>query len=317
VFEILRDVTPLVEPLSIDEAFLDVSGARRRLGPPTRIGAGLRQRIRAEYGITGSVGIAHTKFVAKLASTQAKPDGMLLIPTASTVGFLHSLPVGALWGVGDKTQEVLARWGITTVTELAHTDLAVLQAAVGRVAGRHLYDLSWGRDPRPVQPGTSEHSIGAQSTFGRDTADMSVIEARLLNLSDRCATRLRRHGYVARTVTVTVRTSDFRTVTRSKQLMSVTDVAHEIYLVARDLAATVDVHGLPVRLVGVRAQGLAKRQEAPLQATLEESVTARIATRRQAEAAVDDIRERFGARSIALGPVRGRLTSTTRQVDLF
>jgi len=316
VMAILGEVTALVEQVSVDEAFLDVSGARRRLGPPTVIGAALRRRVQAEHGITCSVGIATTKFVAKLASTHAKPDGMLLVPAAATVPFLRTLPVGALWGVGERTEQVLAQWGIRTVAELADTDVPVLQAAVGKVSGAHLHDLAWGRDPRPVQPERSERSVGAETTFAHDLRDLEAVQERVLQLADRCAARLRAQGVVARTVSVKVRTSDFRTVTRARTLGSPTDVAREIYLVARELVAGVDLHGLAVRLVGVRAEGLEPRRGAVAQPTLEEAVDEHGAARRRAEQAVDAVRGRFGVRSIAMGP-RGRPSTTTpADVDL-
>ena len=316
VMAVLGEVTALVEQVSVDEAFLDVSGARRRLGPPTEIGAALRRRVRAEHGITCSVGIATTKFVAKLASTHAKPDGMLLVPAAATVPFLRTLPVGALWGVGERTEKALAQWGIRTVAELADTDVPVLQAAVGKVTGAHLHDLAWGRDPRPVQPERSERSIGAETTFEHDLRDLDEVQDRVLELSDRCASRLRRQGLVARTVSVKVRTSDFRTVTRSRTLGSPTDVAREVFLVARELVAGVDLGGLAVRLVGVRAEGLEVRRDAVAQPTLEEAVDEHGAARRRAEEAVDAVRGRFGVRSIAMGPRGGRSTTTPADVDL-
>jgi DNA polymerase IV len=316
VIGMLGEVTALVEQVSVDEAFLDVSGARRRLGPPTTIGAGLRRRVLAEHGITCSVGVATTKFVAKLASTHAKPDGMLLVPAASTVAFLRTLPVGALWGVGERTEAALARWGIRTVAELADTDVAVLQAAVGKVSGAHLHDLAWGRDPRPVQPERSERSIGAETTFEHDLRDMDAVQGRVLELADRCAGRLRHQGLLARTVSVKVRTSDFRTVTRARTLGAPTDVAREIYLVARELVSAVDLHGLAVRLVGVRAEGLEPRTGAVVQVTLDEAVGQHGEARRRAEEAVDAVRGRFGVRSIAMGPLGPRSTTTPADVEL-
>ncbi|WP_338403863.1 DNA polymerase IV [Cellulosimicrobium arenosum] len=316
VMRALHDVTAIVEQVSVDEAFLDVRGARRRLGPPTAIGAALRRRVHAEHGITCSVGIATTKFVAKLASTHAKPDGMMLIPAAATVPFLRELPVGALWGVGASTERRLAGRGIHTVAELADSDVVELQGAVGRVNGAHLHDLAWGRDPRPVVPERTERSIGAESTFEHDVRDPADVDTRLLALSDRCAGRLRAQGLVARTVSVKVRTSDFRTVGRARTLAAPTDVAREIYLVARELLAGVDLRGLAVRLVGVRAEGLGRRAEVVVQPTLEEAVSGAGATRRRAEEAVDAVRGRFGSRSIGLGPSPVHSTTTAAHVDL-
>ena len=310
VMAMLGDITALVEPISVDEAFLDVGGARRRLGAPTAIGARLRERVRAEHGITCSVGIAQNKFVAKLASTHAKPDGMMLIPADATVAFLRTLPVGALWGVGEKTEEALARWGITTVAQLADTDVPTLQAAVGTVSGAHLHDLAWGRDPRPVVPGREERSIGAESTFGQDQWERGAVEKRLLELSDKVAARLRRQGVVARTVALKVRTSDFRTLTRSRTLPTPTDVARELYLVARELLAGTDLRGLPVRLVGVRAENLAERTGLPEQPTLDESLDPRHDARREAELALDAVRQRFGTTAIGLGTPSARAGST-------
>ncbi|MBE7698932.1 DNA polymerase IV [Oerskovia sp. Sa1BUA8] len=316
VMEIVREITALVEQISIDEAFLDVSGARRRLGAPTLIAQALRARVRAEVGITCSVGIASTKFVAKLASTHAKPDGMLLIPAAATVDFLRTLPVGALWGVGERTEKVLAGWGISTVAELADTDVATLQAAVGKAAGAHLHDLAWGRDPRPVDPGRTEQSIGAETTFAQDLYDPAVIGSALLGLADRCATRLRSQSFVARTVSVKVRTSDFRTLTRSRTLASPTDVAQEIHAVALELVRGVDRRGLPVRLVGVRAEGLERREDAVEQPTLEESVREGAGAQRAAERTLDQIRGRFGMNSIGPASTRRRSTTTGADVEL-
>ncbi|MGV8965440.1 MAG: DNA polymerase IV [Cellulomonas sp.] len=298
VMEVLSEVTTLVEQVSVDEAFLDVSGARRRLGPPTAIAARIRERVQANHGITCSVGIAGTKFVAKLASQHAKPDGVLLVPRAATVEFLRALPVGALWGVGERTEASLARWGLRTVAELADSDVSTVQRAVGKVAGAHLHDLAWGRDPRPVTPGRIEKSIGAEVTFPVDVADLAVVQTQVLALADTCASRLRAEGMVSRTVSVKVRTSDFRTLTRSRTLPTPTEVGREIYLVARELLAGVDLEGLPIRLVGVRAEGLSPARTTAQQPTLEEAVGGMGLARRDAERAMDLVRDRFGSGSI-------------------
>ncbi|HZL02486.1 MAG TPA: DNA polymerase IV [Cellulomonas sp.] len=307
VMQILRDVTTLVEQVSVDEAFLDVSGARRRLGPPSRIAELIRGRVLAAHGITCSVGIASTKFVAKLASGHAKPDGVLLVPKDATVSFLRILPVGALWGVGERTEAALARWGVRTVAELADSDVGTIQRAVGRTSGAHLYDLSWGRDPRPVEPGHEEKSIGAEVTFPADVADPAVVQAKALELADRCAGRLRAQGLVARTIAVKVRTSDFRTLTRSRTLVTPTDVGREMYLAARELLAGVDLGGLPVRLVGVRAEGLSAASSTIRQPTLEEASGEGESSRRDAECAMDRVRERFGAASIGAAAATARV----------
>lgn len=309
VMEILRDVTSLVEQLSVDEAFLDVRGARRRLGPPVVIAENIRERVARSFGITCSVGIASTKFVAKLASVHAKPDGLLLVPQDATLAFLRSLPVGALWGVGERTEEHLARFGITTVAQLADSDRLLLQGAIGRAAGARLHDLAWGRDPRPVEPTRVEKSLGAESTFDHDRSDLADVEARLLGLADHVAARLRRHDQVGRVVALKIRTSDFRTLSRSRTLDSPTDVGREIYLAARELLAGVDLRGLPVRLVGVRLEGLTAREGAHVQATLDEAADGTIERRRAAEATMDMVRERFG--TAAIGPGASRLSART------
>lgn len=314
VMDVLGDVTTLVEQVSVDEAFLDVSGARRRLGPPTAIAEIIRRRVQHKHGITCSVGIAATKFVAKLASGQAKPDGVLLVPRAATVDFLRVLPVGALWGVGERTEEALARWGIRTVAELADSDVGTIQRAVGRVAGAHLHDLAWGRDPRPVVPGREEKSIGAEQTFPADVADLADVQARARELADRCAARLRAQGLVARTVSIKVRTSDFRTLTRARTLGTPTDVGRELYLAARDLLAGVDLRGLPVRLVGVRAEGLSPVSTTARQLTFEDAVADD--ARRDVERAMDLVRGRFGAAAITAGPGRPHPTTDPVARDL-
>jgi len=318
VMAVLAEVTPLVEQISVDEAFLDVAGARRRLGPSSHIAERIRTQVRERHGITCSVGVAANKFVAKLASTFAKPDGLLLVPREATVPFLRTLPVESLWGVGEQTRAALARWGITTVAELADSDVALVQRAVGAAAGAHLHDLAWGRDPRPVRPGRTEKSIGAESTFGRDQRDMDVVEARLRELADECGARLRKQGLVARTVSVKVRTSDFRTLTRSRTLTSPTDVGREMFLVGRELLAAVDLRGLAVRLVGIRGEGLSSAAATPVQPTFDElarvgEVEAPGSVRAAAEQAMDEVRERFGSAAIAAGviPERRQGPSTT------
>jgi len=296
VMGILGDVTALVEQVSVDEAFLDVSGARRRLGQPTQIAALVRHRVRTEANLACSVGIASTKHVAKIASGLAKPDGMLLVPRAATVELLHSLPVGALWGVGERTRQELARWGITSVAQLAEQDLAVVQRAVGTVAGAHLHDLAWGRDPRPVVPERTEKSVGAETTFDVDTSDQGWIAAQMLPLADRCAEHLRRREMVARTVSLKVRTADLRTLTRSRTLGVPTDVARTIYLAARELLTAAELDGQAVRLVGVRVEGLTPAGSRQL--TLEEAVDGDGSARRRAEQTMDEVRRRFGQRSM-------------------
>ena len=295
VMAVFRSVTPEVEPLSLDEAFLDVSGAIRRLGPPARIAEVIRASIREQQGLTCSVGVADCKFVAKLASARCKPDGLLVVPADQVLGFLHPLPVAALWGVGQQTGHALARLGLRTVADIAHTPPAVLQRELGQAAGAHLYALAWGRDERPVVPGVPDKSIGAEETFATDVDDPEVIRRELLRLSGRTARGLRAGGAVARTVVVKLRLANFTTITRSRTLPEPTDVARKIYATACDLyaAAGLDPRAR-LRLVGVRAAGLIPAARSATQLALGEQPAAW----RDAEQAVDRIAGRFGLDSV-------------------
>jgi DNA polymerase-4 len=291
-------LTPQVEPLSLDEAFLDVSGAVRRLGSPTAIAELIRARVQDEQQITCSVGVAPTKFVAKLASTRAKPDGLLVVPADRVIDFLHPLPVGALWGVGEKTEEHLTRLGLRTVGDIANTPLGTLQRALGQAAGTHLHELSWGRDPRGVTPHVPDKSVGNAETFEHDIDDPEIIHAHLLALSDQVAGRLRKAGYVGRTVCLKVRFADFSTITRSRTLSRSTDVGKDIYDTVRSLYDGLGLQRVRIRLVGVRMEGIADAEGAPQQLILGEDDHGR----REAEVAVDALRARFG--SDAVRPAR-------------
>ena len=294
VMEVFRSITPVVEPLSLDEAFLDVSGAVRRLGRPARIAAALRDRIADEQGITCSVGVASTKFVAKLASAGAKPDGLLVVPHARTVAFLHALPVSALWGVGERTEEALARLGLHSVADVAHTPVATLVRGLGDATGRHLHALAWGRDERRVVAVVPERSIGAEETFARDVDDARVVHRELLRLAERTASRARAAGLAGRTVVLKVRFADFTTITRSRTLRERTDVTREVHVTARDLFDALALDRARVRLVGVRLEGLAESAGQPRQLVLGE----RTHGWREADGAVDRAGARFGAGSV-------------------
>ncbi len=294
VMALFGSITPIVEPLSLDEAFLDVSGALRRLGSPTAIAELIRARVEDEQQITCSVGVATTKFVAKLASTRAKPDGMLVVPADRVIDFLHPLPVGALWGVGEKTEEQLTRLGLRTVGDIANTPVGTLQRALGQAAGTHLHDLSWGRDHRSVSPHEPEKSVGNEETFEHDIDDPEIIHAHLLRLSDQVAGRLRAAGYVGRTVSVKVRFADFSTITRSRTLSRSTDVGKDIYDTVRGLYDALGLQRVRIRLVGVRMEGLASAQDSPQQLLLGEEEHGR----REAEVAVDTLRARYGSDAV-------------------
>jgi DNA polymerase-4 len=290
---IFRDVTPLVEPLSLDEAFLDVAGAVRRLGPPARIAAQIRARMVAEQRLTCSVGVAATKFLAKLATTQAKPDGLLVVPEARSLEFLHPLPVAALWGVGERTAEILHRLGLRTVGEVAQAPPGMLRHALGEAAAAHLHDLAWARDPRSVSPERVEKSISAETTYDEDVADPEVIRRTMLGLAGRVAGRLRAAGQMGRTVAIKVRLSDFRTLNRSRTLPAPTDVTRDIFDTAWTLFDALRP-GDRIRLIGVRVEGLLDGGSAPRQLALGE----RERGWREAERATDAAAARFGAGAV-------------------
>jgi DNA polymerase IV len=291
VMAIFGAVTPLVQPLSMDEAFLDVSGATRLLGPPVRIGQLIRQQVAEQQHITCSVGIAATKFLAKLASVHCKPDGLLVIPADGALEFLHPLPISALWGVGERTGQMLARLGLRTVGDIAGTPLSALEAELGKAAAAHLHGLASGRDDRAVEVSVAEKSVGAEETFDVDVTDPAVIRRELLRLSRRTTRALRASGLAARTVVVKLRKADFTTITRSKTLPEATSETQRIYATACALYAASGLSGQArLRLVGVRATGLVPAGSAATQLALGE----RGASWRDAESALDRISGRFG-----------------------
>ncbi|MDO5711071.1 MAG: DNA polymerase IV, partial [Micrococcales bacterium] len=304
-------ITALVEPLSLDEAFLDVSAAIRRLGSPARIATRLRDTIADEQGLTCSVGVAPTKFVAKLASGLAKPDGMIVVPADEVVGFVQQLPVGALWGVGERTEESLHRLGLRSVADIAHTPVGTLRRALGE-NGMHLHELAWGRDPRRVVPARRERSVGSDETFAYDIDDPAEIRRRLLRLSERTTARARSAGVMGRTVSIKVRFSDFTTITRARTLRDATDVSRDVYATACDLFNTLGLQRARIRLVGVRLEGLIETAQAPVQGMLDEPKHGW----RDADLAVDRASARFGTgivRPAALvGQDRHRLPSLRR-----
>lgn len=288
VMRILGDVTPLVEPLSIDEAFLDVSGATALFGPPFAIGTALRQRIRDETGLVASVGAAATKFVAKLASGRAKPDGLLVVPEAETLAFLRPQPITALWGVGAASAQRLERLGLRTIGDVADAPLDALTRALGPASAGHLHALANGRDPRSVTPDRAEKTIGHEVTFERDIADARVIDRELLRLAERVAERLRAGGWVARTLSIKLRFGDFETITRAQTLAEPTDVAQRIATEARTLYAASPVVGRGLRLIGVRASALLPT------GTVARGLWNDDDSWREAEGAIDALTEKFG-----------------------
>jgi DNA polymerase-4 len=295
VMETFHSITPLVQALSLDEAFLDVSGARRRLGSPREIAEQLRARIVDEQGITCSVGVAATTSVAKLASRQAKPDGVVEVRPEEVTTFLHPLPVNALWGVGDKTADQLRRLGLMTVGDVAHTPIAILRRALGPAMGAQLEVLAWGGDQHTVTPRHSidepERSIGSEETFRRDTDDPVLIRRELLRLSTKIGGRLRAASLAGRTVTLKLRFADFSTITRSRTLRDPTDLAAEIYTVAAEIYAALRLERARMRLVGVRVENLLDAHAMTRQLVL----GARERGWPEAERAVDRATDRFGS----------------------
>ena len=289
VMEIFRDVTPLVEPLSLDEAFLDVAGAGRLLGRPAEIARLIRSRVAEQERLACSVGVAPTKFVAKLGSTLAKPDGLLVVPVDLVLEFLHPLPVGALWGVGERAAESLRRLGLNRVGDLAGAPIGMLRASLGEASAAHLHELSWGRDPRGVSPDQVEKSVGAEVTFDTDLADPQAIRRALLALAEKVGVRMRRAGQVGRTVSIKVRFADFRTVSRSRTLGGPTDVTREIFDTAWALFDALKP-GDRIRLIGVRVEGFSGASETPRQLAL----GAPEHGWRDADAAADAAAARFG-----------------------
>jgi DNA polymerase IV len=298
VMAIFESITPLVQPLSVDEAFLDISGAQKLMGTPSQIGEVIRARVSDEQGITCSVGVASTMFVAKLATNFAKPDGLHVVPADKVIEFLHPLPIGALWGVGEKTAEQLSRLGLVNVSDIANTPVKTLARVIGQAAAEHLYELSWGRDPRTVTPNQAEKSIGAERTFESDLDDPEEILAQILDLSNKVAKRLRAANYFSRTITIKVRFADFTSVTRSKSLPSSTDLATDIYATSKSLFEAMNLQRARIRLVGVRATGLVPTSESSVQLEFSN----RDSGWREAEEAIDQVAIKFG--NSAVKPAR-------------
>jgi DNA polymerase-4 len=292
--EVFREVTPLVEAYSLDEAFLDVSGAVRRLGSPARIAEYIRARVRDEQRIDCSVGVAATVSVAKLASRRAKPDGVLVVPPGEVADYLHPLDVGELFGIGPKTRARLHRIGLVTVGDVARTPRPTLQLLVGRALGAQLHQLARGRDRTTLTPRRSDHdperSMGAEETFGRDVADRDVISRELLRLAGKVTARMRRARVAGRTVAIRVRYTDFTTLTRSRTLPDATDVTAQVHAEAMRLFDALPGRRLRIRLVGVRVEGLLPVEHAHRQMVLGEPEHGWP----EADRAVDKVHLRFG-----------------------
>jgi len=299
VMAILRDVTPLVEPLSLDEAFLDVSAARRLHGRPGRIAELIRARVVGELGLTCSVGVAPTKFVAKLASARCKPDGMLVVPHTRVLEFLHPLPVTALWGVGARTAESLHRLGIRTVADLSGTPRDTLRRAVGAAAAAHLSALADGVDPRTVHPDEVEKSISADRTVDADLTTEDEVRRELLTLAEEVGSRVRSRRFVARTIGIKIRFADFRTVTRVRTLPGWTDSSATIFRTAGELYRSLDLDQPRIRLVGVKCENLQPADRTPEQLSFDDVAAP------ASDAVVDAARARFGSTALGYASLLG------------
>lgn len=303
VMALLRSITPEVEQLSVDEAFLAVDGIRRLHGDATTIARTIRARVRDEIGLTISVGVASTKFLAKISSDLAKPDGLFVVEPGDELAVLHPLPVQRLWGVGPKTLEKLHRIGIETVGELAMLPLPVLERALGQAQGRHLHELAHNRDPREIETSRAAKSIGNEETFAHDLTDRAAVDRELLRLADRVASRLRAAGVAGRVVSVKVRHSDFRTESRARTLPEPVDGTALLVAVARELVADIDLRG-GIRLLGIHVSGLddpSSQHQGVLDLGLDGAASAAPydPRRDQLDRAVDAVRARFGSAAVA------------------
>jgi DNA polymerase IV len=302
VFAVFERTTPLVEGISIDEAFLDVGGLLRTAGTPPEIADRLRRQVRDEVGLAITVGVARTKFLAKVASAGAKPDGLLVVPPDGETAFLHPLPVERLWGVGPKTAAKLRARGLTTVGEVALLPEGALLAMLGPASGRHLHALAHHRDPRPVQGGRRRKSMGAQSALRLARHSPAEIDARLVALVDRVARRMRTAGRVGRTVTLRLRFADFARATRAHTLAEATAHTPTLLDAARDLLATAmpTIRHRGITLVGISVGNLADDDAVQLALPFERTAAGTL------DAALDDLRARFGTGAVTRAVHLGR-----------
>lgn len=295
VMAIFHSYTPLVEPISLDEAFLDVTGSQKLFGTGREIAAKIREQVEKEEGITCSVGLAQSKFIAKLASQHCKPNGMLEIKPDRILEFLHPLPVRAIWGVGPKTAESLERLGLHTVSDIAHTPRATLIRALGESTGASLYELAWGRDYRDVIPDEPEKSIGNEETFSEDLDNPEEILREFLRMTEKATARLRERSLFAKTISIKIKFADFSSLTRSKTVPIAIDNTHDTYEVVKALYLALRNDGARIRLVGVSLSQL--QEGAPVQLEL----GARERGWREADTAIDRAQARFGRGSVRPG----------------
>ena len=293
VMQIFEDVTPHVEPISLDEAFLDVTGARKLLGSGRQIADLIRNRVEQEQGITCSVGIANNKFIAKIASAHCKPNGVLEIDPEKVLDFLHPLPAAEIWGVGPKTNEQLAKLGLVTVGDIANTPRGTLIRVLGQSSGSSLYELAWGRDYRDVVTEHLEKSISASETFDTDLVDQEEILKEFLRLAEKSSERMRLKGFATNTISIKVRFADFSTITRSKTVDIPITSTQEIFEVAKYLYLALKLDRRFIRLVGVSLDSLVENEG------LQQMVLGQRNTGwKQADKAVDLIKAKFGRGSL-------------------
>jgi DNA polymerase-4 len=293
VMEIFEDVTPYVEPISLDEAFLDVTGARRLLGSGQEIADQIRKRVEKELGITCSVGIAHNKFIAKIASGHCKPNGVLEVDPEKMLEFLHPLAANQIWGVGPKTNELLEKMGLFTIADIANTPRTTLIRVLGQANGSSLYELAWGRDYRDVITEHIEKSISASQTFDVDLYQQEEILKEFLRLTEKSADRMRGKGLATNTISIKVRFTDFKTISRSKTLDLPTTGTQEIFEVAKALYLGLNLDRVLIRLVGVSLDSLVENDDVK-QMVLGE----RTSSWQQADRAIDRVKAKFGRASL-------------------
>ncbi len=308
VFVIFRSFTPLVEGLSLDEAFLDATGLRHHYASSIEVGQAIRESLRTELMLPASVGVASTKFIAKLASEEAKPDGLLHVAKDTQLEFLHELPASSLWGVGPATLAGLKRLGVETVGDIAEMPESALAAALGPSVGRHLHDLANGIDPRRIEPDIGAKSISVEQTYKTDLEGVDVIEAALLAHAQRLSGRLRRSGLSARTITLKTRYDDFSTVTRSQTLDGATDGSRDWYRIGLELLGGVDV-SRPVRLLGLAGSSLEESTE-PKQLDLDASEVWN-----RMEGAIADIRDKYGDHAVSPARLLDRADPTQPEIQ--
>jgi DNA polymerase IV len=311
---IFAAVTPRMEPIALDEAFLDVTGATRLFGPAPVIAAELRRRIRDDVGLAASVGVAPTKFLAKLASEAAKPRpalkgvipgrGVVVVEPGEELAFLHPHRIEALWGVGPATAERIHRLGVTTVGDLAALPVDTLERVLGRVHGRHLHDLAWARDDRQVEVDREVKSVSHEETYATDRFRHDELQPEVVRMADSVAARLRRAGLAGRTVSIKMRFGDFTTISRARSAKTPLDTGPEIAAIAGELLGAVDVSP-GVRLLGVGASMLRERAERAAEQLALDLDGSRASRWDQASGAVDAVRERFGDRAVAPASLAG------------